>query len=630
MRVPLSWLREFVDITISPDELAEQLTMAGLEVAAVEYIGIQPPPGSPWAPDLSGPPPEHIPWDREKVLVGEIVEVQPHPNADRLTVPVVHYGEGRTIELVTGAPNIRPGISGKKVALALAGARLIDGHSEERRWLTLKPSKIRGVVSEGMVCSELELGLSDEHEGILFLPDDAPVGVPLADYLGDVVLEIELTPNLGRALSIVGVAREVAALTGGRLKLPDIRVQAEGAPIEGRVRVGIETPELCPRYVAGLIEGVTVDESPQWMQRRLTLAGMRPVSNIVDITNYIMLEWGQPLHAFDADKVNERTIIVRTAQPGERIVTIDHQEREVGAMQPPPLLICDPQGPIAIAGVMGGADSEVSDETTSIILESALFDPISIRRADQALKLTSEASRRFTRGIDPLLPPLAAQRALELMRQIAGGTVAAGLVDVYPLPRPQLRLTLPAREVVRLLGIQLSAAEIAELLRPLGFGCSVNDEAVEVEVPSFRLDIQIQADLVEEVARMYGYNRIPATLLADTLPPQRSNPAHEAAEHIRDLLAGAGLDEAITYSFTNLAAIARINASGTSPDPGSYLRLANPLTPERAYLRQSLLPELLHVLAVNLREQERVAMFEVGVVYIPRKSSAGDGPPPTR
>src|SRR5919202_5377876 len=272
MRVPLSWLREFVDVQLSVEELAERLTLAGLEVSAIDYAGVEPTPGSVWAPDLgAATPPQYIPWDRERILVGEFLEVRPHPNADRLTMPVVGYGEGRSIEVVTGAPNIKVGMAGQKVALALAGARLIDGHSSTRQWVTLKPSKLRGVRSEGMVCSELELGLSDEHEGILFLPDEAVPGTPLADYLGDIVLDIDLTPNLARALSILGVAREVAAVTGAALHPPESALQAEGPSVRERVRVTIEDPERCPRFVAGLIEGVRIGPAPLWMQHRLLL-----------------------------------------------------------------------------------------------------------------------------------------------------------------------------------------------------------------------------------------------------------------------------------------------------------------------------------------------------------------------
>ncbi|HEX6287600.1 MAG TPA: phenylalanine--tRNA ligase subunit beta [Herpetosiphonaceae bacterium] len=614
MRVPLSWLNEYVDITISPEELAEQLTLAGLEVGSIDYIGVEAAPGSAWAPDLSGPtPPDHIPWDPERVVVGELIEVSQHPNADRLTVPVVGYGAGRSIAVVTGAPNIKVGMRGQKVALALSGARLIDGHSDTPRWVTLKPTKLRGVASEGMVCSELELGLSDEHEGILFLPDDAPVGMPLRDYIGDVVLDIDLTPNLARALSIVGVAREVAAITGQPLKLPDPQVVAEGPSVDGRVRVTVEDSTDCPRFTAGLIEGVTIKPSPWWMQQRLRLAGMRPISNIVDVSNYVMLEWGQPTHAFDADTIVDRHLIVRRARPGETLRTLDNQDRKLSAEY---IVVADPSGPESLAGVMGGAETEVSERTRNVLLEGAIWNPPAIRRTVQAFKLPSEASRRFERGVDPELPPLVQRRALELLRQVAGGTVAQGLVDVYPSPWQPQRIELTSAEVRRLLGIELSAAQIADLLSALGFECEVGVDSVLVLVPSYRLDVSMTADLVEEVARIYGYHKLPATRMADELPPQYIDEVQIGERRVKDTLVACGLQEAITYSLTSLETVAAFQ--GDMPDAAAFPALENPIAPERSVLRREILPELAQALANNLRERSRVALFEVGRVFEPQ------------
>ncbi|MBI4640589.1 MAG: phenylalanine--tRNA ligase subunit beta, partial [Candidatus Tectomicrobia bacterium] len=395
MKVPLSWLKDFVEITLPVEELAYRLTMAGLEVASIDSIGI-PPPG---ATKGGGNKEEGLIWDREKVLVGEIVEVKPHPNADRLTIAVVNYRKSEPIAVVTGASNINVGDRGQKVVLALQGARLIDGYSEELRYMTLKPTKIRGVPSEGMVCSEKELGLSNEHEGILILDDDAPVGVPLQDYLGEIVLDIELTPNLSHALSIIGIAREVAALTGQRLKKRDEgRVKAEQLSSQTSfISVGIADPDLSSRYSAALIRNVTIKPSSFWMQQRLRHAGMRPIDNIVDITNYCMLEMGQPLHAFDFDRLKGGKIVVRRAKAGEAMITLDNIPRLLTEGM---LLITDGSGPVAIAGVMGGAETEVSQETKNILLESANFNFISIRKISQQLKLPSEASQRFGRGID--------------------------------------------------------------------------------------------------------------------------------------------------------------------------------------------------------------------------------------
>jgi len=617
MRVPLSWLKEYVDIVISPEELADRLTMSGLEVTTIDYVGTEAPAGSPWAPDLSGPtPPEYIPWDTERVIIGELLEVNQHPNADRLTVPLVGYGDGRSIDVVTGAPNIKVGMRGQKVALALGGARLIDGHNETRKWITLKPTKLRGVASEGMVCSELELGLSEEHEGILFLPDDAPVGTPLRDYLGDVVLDIDLTPNLARALSIVGIAREVAALTGQLLKLPEPQVVAEGPSIEGRAQVTVEDAQDCLRFTLGLIEGITVGPSPAWMQQRLRLAGMRPISNIVDVSNYVMLEWGQPTHAFDADRVQDRHLIVRRAHAGEMLRTLDNQERR---LSPEHIVVADQSGAESIAGVMGGAETEVSDTTRNVLLEAAIWNTTQIRRTAQAFKLPSEASRRFERGVDPELPPIAQRRALELMLETAGGTIAQGLIDVYGAQREPLRLELSSAEVRRLLGVDLSATQIADLLMPLGFDCEVGVDSVLVVVPSYRLDVELAADLVEEVARIYGYDQLPSTRLADELPLQYTDFELIGERDVKDTLVACGLREAITYSLTNLDTVALL--SGSLPDAAEYLQLENPQAPERAFLRREILPELTQALAANLREYDRVVLFEIGRVFEPREGA---------
>ncbi|MFN8481019.1 MAG: phenylalanine--tRNA ligase subunit beta [Kouleothrix sp.] len=612
MKVPISWLKEFVDITMSADQLAEKLTLSGLEVADIIRIGV---PGA------------ELPWDPEKIVIGNILEVRQHPNADRLVLADVDYGAAEPHTVVTGAPNLFQyrGLGRLPHALkgvyAKEGAELYDGHAEGKVKVKLKGRPVRGVMSDAMLCSEKELGMSEEHEGIIILPDDAPVGTPLRDYLGDEVLEIDILPNTARALSILGVAREVAALTGTALHLPEIAVQATGPSIAGRAQVTVENPELCPRFTATLIEGVTIGASPLWMQRRLSLAGMRPIYNIVDVSNYVMLELGQPNHTYDADKVAEQHLIVRLSQPGERMTTLDGKQHE---LYPVPgtniaaLLVCDPQAPAGVAGVMGGADSEVSETTTRVLVEAANWEPTIIRKMARGFKLPSEASRRFERGVDIEIAPLAQRRLLQLLQQVAGGTIAQGMIDAYARPWQAPVLDLPPSEIRRILGITLSAEAIAALLRPLGFGCEVVGEpaCVRVTVPSFRQDVSMLADLCEEVARMYGYDRIPTTHLADDLPEQSANLALELEEKVRDVLVGAGLDEAITYSLTNMAAVAKVAPTDTNPAP--YLKLANPITPEREYLRRSGLPTLLEALANNLRERERVLLFEIGRVYLKR------------
>jgi phenylalanyl-tRNA synthetase beta chain len=613
MRVPLSWLKEFVDITLPVDQLAELLTLSGLEVAEVEKIGVE---GA------------ELPWDADKIVIGNILEVKQHPNADRLVLADVDYGAAEPHTVVTGAPNLFPYRGQGRLAhplkgiYAKEGATLYDGHAAGKVKAVLKGKPVRGVMSDAMLCSEKELGLSEEHEGILILPDDAPVGLPLRDYLGDAVLDIDILPNMARALSILGVAREVAALTGAQLRMPELQFEAIGPSIEGRAQVTVETPDLCPRFSATLVEGVTIGSSPLWMQRRLLLAGMRPIFNIVDISNYVMLELGQPSHTYDADKVTDQHLIVRQARLGERMTTLDGKQHDlypVPGTDLPALVVCDPNGPSGgVAGVMGGAATEVSEGTTRVLLEAAIWEPTIIRRMARAFKLPSEASRRFERGVDYELPPLAQRRALGLIQQIAGGTVAQGMIDVYARPWQTVVLDLPPSEIARILGITLTTDEIAALLRPLGFGCEVdgNRNVVRVTAPSFRQDVTMLADLCEEVARMYGYDRIPTTMLADELPEQRSNPSLELEEQVRDILVGAGLDEAITYSLTNMGSIAKTNPLDT--EPARYLKLSNPITPEREYLRLSILPTLLEALAQNLREYERVLLFEIGHVYLPK------------
>ena len=627
MRVPLSWLKEYVEIPLPVEELAERLTLAGLEVAKIEYIGRQP------ESSIKAPGPRHTWKEDEKregslalawegIYVGELLEVKPHPNADKLVIAVVDYGKG-PVESVTGAPNVRVGDSGYKVVVAEAGATLIDPYAEEERLIKVKSAKLRGVRSDVVLCSERELGISEDHTGILILDEATEVGTPLAELLSDVVLEFDLTPNLARCFSIIGVAREVAALTGQKFKTPEVEWHPQGPPIAGQVEVEIEDPDLCARYCAALIKGVKIGRSPFWMRRRLTLAGMRPINNIVDITNYVMWEWGQPLHAFDYRKLHGRdhgppVIIVRRAKPGERIITLDEVERELTEEM---LLIADPAGPIAVAGVMGGLESEVTEATGDVLLESANFSNTNNRRTAQALKLASEASARFGRGIPAELTVPALLRAAELMRELAGGEIAEGIVDAYPGQQKRIELEFDPHEVERLLGMEIPAEEIEEVLERLEFECKPKDKKIQVKVPWHRLDISCPADLVEEVARVVGYDQIPTTLMADALPPQRRDRGLELEDEVKDILVGCGLCEVITYSLTSLELVARLDPAGQEVDPQGYLRVANPLSREREYLRKEILPELLRTAAENLKHRERVALFEIGRVYLPTEGA---------
>jgi phenylalanyl-tRNA synthetase beta chain len=606
MKVPIKWLKDYVDITIPLDELAERLTLAGLEVGAVEEIGD-------W-------------WDREKIVVGEVLEVRPHPGADRLVLADVAYGGDEVEQCVTGAPNLFPylgvGSISLKVPFAMEGAELYDGHKEGFVKTRLKRTKIRGVPSRAMICSEKELGLSEAHEGILVLPADAPVGVPLADYLGDVVLDLDLTPNLARAYNILGVAREVAALTGQQVRYPETSWVAEGPPAGELAKVVIQDPDLCARFTASVIRDVDIGPAPPWMQDRVRRAGMRPISNVVDVTNYVMLEWGQPLHAYDYDKLVARaggdlpTIIVRRAYPGETMTTLDGVQR---TFSEDTLLITDTAGPIGVAGVMGGLETEIDENTRHILLEAANFNFISIRRTAQELRLPSEASARFGRGIHPALAEPASRRATELMRLLGGGVICQGLVDAYPAPPEPVVVELTAAEVERNLGISFDMDDVTYILESLEFEVErVDVQTIQATVPNHRMDVEYAADLIEEVARIYGYDRIPITEMADRLPPQRANRDLELEEQVRDILVACGLQEVVTYSLTSLDREAALEPGRQAAElpVESYIVLSNPISQERSVMRHHLLGTALETAAANLRYRDRVEIFELGKVFL--------------
>lgn len=628
MRVPISWLKDFVDIPLPISELAERLTFAGLEVEDIQYIGVP-------APAARGGKSTGLAWDRERIFVAQLVEARPHPNADRLQIVRVDYGRGAPVEMVTGAPNIGPADAGRKVALALEGSKLYDGHKEGRQLMTLKKSKIRGVESSAMVCSEKELGLSEEHEGIILLPDDAPVGTPLADYLGDAVLDIKINPNFARAQSVLGVAREVAALTEQRVRLPERWDTTEtGAPETEFVKIEIADPRLCARFSALLIRNVTPGPSPYRVQRRLELAGMRPINKIVDVTNYVMLGYGKPLHAFDYDRLVARargekpTIVVRPAKSGETMETLDGQLRCFGAHD---LLVTDSAGPVGIAGIMGGSETEVSDATRNVLLESAIFDFISIRRTTAEQKLPSEAATRFGRGIPPSQNVAPARLAAELLVQWGGGEAERALADNYPAPQVEPAIRVTTGDVRRILGIELAPAVMTRLLESLDFEIKAEGaDALRVTPPDYRTDVDGTDDVLEELVRLHGYDRIPSTLIADALPPLEGNLALEHEEAARDLLVEAGLQEIVTYVFTNPAHEARLavtaDAEHAFPLPARPpVTIANPISEERSTLRQTLLPNMLDTLALNLRHTPRVALFEIGRVFLARN---GDEPAP--
>jgi phenylalanyl-tRNA synthetase beta chain len=647
MKVPLSWLKDFVDIDLSIAELAGLITMAGMEVEAIQVVGLpMPKPGSVDA-TLSG-----LEWDREKIVVGSISEVMPHPNADRLVLCKLFDGQQEQVVL-TGAPNLFE-FKGKgplpgplKVAYAKEGARIYDGHQPGQVLVTLKRAKIRGVDSYSMACSEKELGISDEHEGIILLDQEAQPGTPLTDYMGDAVLEVKLLPSYARCASMLGLAREVAAMTGKTLKTMDhgpwTMINPAEKPMTGGpssilhgpapfAQIEITNPELNPRFVLGLIQNIEIHPSPYKAQLRLKLAGMRPINNIVDATNYAMLEIGEPLHAFDYDvlagRANGKTIriITRTARRGELLTTLDGIERSLDEST---VLVCDSAGPLSIAGIMGGAESEVSQKTSTILLEGAAWSFINIRKTAHAQNLPSEASYRFSRGVHPAMAERGVRRGLELMQAWAGGTVSPSLVDEYPLPPKAPEVEITPQDVKRWLGIELSLEQIRSMLERLEFTCkSPSKDSLLVTAPDHRLDIGEgiagKADVIEEIARIHGYENIPEARIADELPPQLGNPALDKEQRVRDLLVNQGLQEVVSYRWTTPERENRRLSPYSPPDDKPYLRIANPLAYEKSFLRHSVLASLLETAERNARLRERLALFEIGPIFIP---SEGGGLP---
>ncbi len=622
MLVPLSWLKDFVTIDKPVEQVDRLLTNAGLEVKTIEKIGI---PGA------------ALEWDRELVLLAHLLKVEQHPNADRLVLATVDYGNGRSKTVVTGAPNLFDYIGQGDISslqifspLALEGSVLYDGHKDGRSTTKLKGRELRGIYNDAMLCSEKELGISEEHEGIILIQKDAnspdyQAGTPLQDALGDAVLEIDIIPNIARCASMVGVAREYAALTKQPIRYPDYSVKMEGPDVDGRITLTTENPELNPRFVGYLIEGVQQTASPYWMQHRLRLAGQRPINVVVDISNYVMLEMGQPNHTFDydflrrrADKYNpDGPIQINTRLPhdGETLTTLDGISHK---LEPYSILVTDPLGNLSLGGVMGGADSEIKPETENVFLEAAAWNFINIRRTSTKLGIHTDAAFRFSRGVHPSQALLGANRAADLLRKLAGGTVANSVLDYYPNPPEPVTVTLKLDYARRLSGLDLSGAEMAELLKRLEFEAEVHDDHLVVTAPDHRMDIEGPHDLVEEICRMYGYDNIPSTVLSDVLPPQRGNPKLEQEERIKDTLVQAGLQELITFRLTSKAQEAKLmpknHAAG--PDGRPYVTLTNPLSAERAEMRHSLLASVVEIVADNSRYQDRLAMFEVGPIFI--------------
>lgn len=597
MLIPLSWLQKYVPITVSPQKLAERLTMAGTEIEGVYETGAE--------------------WGKDKVLVGHVLSVEPHPNADRLKLSTLDLGNGETATVVCGGPNLAVG---QKIAFAREGAILLSNRSGKVE--PLKSSKIRGVLSSGMVCSRMELGLGEDHDGILVLDDDAVVGTPLVDYLGDAVLDADVTPNRPDCLSVLGIAREVAAITGETATEPDLSFSEDGPLIAERVTVELADPELCQRYTAGLVTGITVGPSPEWLQKALSAAGLRPINNIVDVTNYIMLEYGQPLHAFDFDTLKDGKVVVRQARNGETLAALDDQTYKLHS---PMLVIADSTDVIALAGIIGGVPTSVADGTKNILLESASFDRINTYRTRKAIGDGTDASYRFERGVRPALAPKALRRAIGLILEVAGGTAATGIVDVYPEPEPEQTLRLSGNRMRQVLGVELSMDDAIRTLGSLGFdhiqGDNSKPDEAFVKIPYWRSDVTIEDDLIEEVARIIGYDSIPTTMLATPIPHHDPQPQRVLRERVRDALAASGMTEVITYPLTDRETLELVG--GLSEEPP--LEIANPMNSAERLLRTSLRGAVLRALGDNRRVSQTAGLrlFEIGSVFLPKEEAQG-------
>jgi phenylalanyl-tRNA synthetase beta chain len=586
MRIPLSWLKKYVDVDLSALELANRLTMAGIEVGDIDEIGGWP-----------------------NCVVAQVLFVSPHPNADRLSICRISTGD-EELEVICGAPNVA---ANQKVCFAKVGAFIYNSNNGLQE--TLKPARIRGVISQGMLCSEAELGLGEDQSGIVVLPDDATLGIPLDQYFGDTILVLDVTPNRLDCFSILGVAREVAALTGNKVREPEVKYLEEGPPITNRISVSVADPDLCHRYTASLILGVKVEASPRWLQDLLIRAGTRPINNVVDVTNYVMLEYNQPLHAFDVDKLEGKAIIVRRAKPGESLVTLDGVSRNLNQEV---LVIADAHNPVAIGGVMGGARSEISPLTSDIFLESATFNSYNNRVTAESFRLRTEATIRFEKGLNPQLAPIALRRATQLIHMLAGGQIANGIFDIFPdrdAPTPTVTLTL--RRLKKVLGMELDSKSVESVLKALDLHYQQENAGVfQVEIPYWRNDINIEDDLVEEIVRIIGYDAVPTTMLATPIPHHQPAPMTLLRERIEDVLVGTGTQEVITYPLISLEALRKINQYNEANLP---LKIANPLSADREYLRPTLRVSLLATLADNWRRSDGpFRLFEIGRVFIHR------------
>jgi len=599
MRVSFKWLKDYVEIEQSPEIIAEKLTAAGIAVEGIEYLnqGI------------------------EKVVIAEVKEAKKHPDAEKLSLCKLTVTGKDEYSVVCGAPNVR---SGQKVPLAMIGAKLPGG-------VEIKKAKLRGEISEGMICSAKELGLDEDYllpqekEGILVLPSDAPLGKDILEYLllDDCILDLDLTPNRGDCLSVINIAREIAAILDEKIKLPEIKLKEAEPLTEKEVEISLENPDLCPRYIARVVDSLKISDSPYWLRHRLRCSDIRTINNIVDITNYVLLEMGQPLHAFDYDYLEGQEIIVRNARAEETITTLDGKQRILSEDM---LLITDRVKAVAVAGVMGGENSEVNTETEKVLIEAAYFSPYSVRKTSTALGLKSDAAQRFEKGINPETVDLAADRAAELMQKLAGGRVYCGRIDAYPVKIEKSTIKLDLHLVNKVLGTAISEEQSRNILERLGFEIEGDDNQIVVTVPPYRPDVRIAEDLIEEVARIYGYDNIPTTLPFGATASGGMTFEQKTRLQISTMLAGIGLAETINYSFINKNNLDKLLIPTEDPRRKAVCVL-NPLSEDQEMMRTTIIPGLLEVLRSNInKKNDNLGIFEIGKTYFSAENEADSLP----
>ncbi|MEW5799833.1 MAG: phenylalanine--tRNA ligase subunit beta [Bacteroidota bacterium] len=589
MRISYKWLQEYIKLKQTPEAVAEKLTSIGLEVESIEYLGKK----------YNG------------FVIGEVLEVAKHPNADRLSVCKVRLAlssEGQ--QIVCGAPNVA---AGQKVIVGLPGAIVPKNqHDPDGKPFSLSKAKIRGVESIGMICSAYELGIGDDKEGIMVLDPSTPVGITLSQFLklDDVVFELGITPNRPDCLSHIGIARDIAAVYNLQITLPKIElVEKKNSSIEKIASVTVESSDDCPRYTARVIENVTVKESPEWLKQYLSAVGLRPINNVVDITNFVMMEYGQPLHAFDYKNLAKHSIVVKRAAPKEKITTLDNKSHELNGTE---LMICDGERSIAIGGVMGGMNSEISESTKSVLLESAYFSPASVRRTAKRLGISTDASYRFERGTDPNIVDEASRRAAVLIAELAGGEIVHGVIDVYPKKIEKKVIELRVARAKKILGVEIPSQKISELLNAIGIEIRSTKESLQCHVPTYRPDIEQEIDLIEEVARLYGYNNIPNHTSGEVVFSEPSKIEHRINE-IRTWCESIGLHEIITNSL--------IDESTAKQYSQEFIKVKNPLSKELEVMRPMLLPTMLSAVAHNYNHgASSIRLFEIGSTYLAKQS----------